>query len=360
MKASGLLLPFLLAPLAASVAAEEAPWGFYADGRMPDETVLFSSDVEPRTATLLFKPTKIRSVTSADGSTVFEEGVDYQVDLEKGILSLTPESRIPCPQLYGGEGPKYGRFQNRKGEGMLFGEGDLFHSLQIRVDYDHDGDEWDGEPFVPENRASDFSGLHRKLAKKEPLHLVLIGDSISVGYNASGFIKAEPGQPSFGEQVAEALRRKTEVAFDNVSRAGATASWGLKQLDRVESPDLVMIAFGMNDGRKPGNTAGYEKNIRTMITRLRGKHPEVEIVLVANMLPNEEFSPHEGHFANLEALNRVAGDFDKVAVADVMSVTAAMLERKKFADICGNHVNHPNDFIHRLYASVILRTLGAG
>ena len=37
-----------------------------------------------------------------------------------------------------------------------------------------------------------------------------------------------------------------------------------------------------------------------------------------------------------------------------------MLERKKFADICGNHVNHPNDFIHRLYASVILRTLGAG
>ncbi len=31
----------------------------------------------------------------------------------------------------------------------------------------------------------------------------------------------------------------------------------------------------------------------------------------------------------------------------------------RFITNCVNHVNHPNDFIHGLYASVILRTLGA-
>ena len=355
---SGFFLAPVLAGLVATAGAEERPWNFHASGRMPDESVLFASDVQARTATLLFKPTRIHSVTAANGSEKYEEGVDYTVDLERGILSLAPDSRIPCPQLYGGDGPKYSRFRNRKGEGMLFGEGDLFHSLQIRVDYEHAGDEWNGKSLLPQDQSESFPDLHRRISDHLPLKLVLIGDSISVGYNASGFVKAEPGQPAFGEQVAKALRAKLDVKFDNVSRAGATASWGLKQLDRVVSPDLVMIAFGMNDGRNPGHSEAYDKNIRSMIASLRERYPDIEIVLVANMLPNEEFSPHEGHFANLEVLRKVAGELDKVALADVMSVTAAMLERKKFADICGNHVNHPNDFIHRLYASVILRTLG--
>ncbi|MCH7227736.1 SGNH/GDSL hydrolase family protein [Haloferula sp. A504] len=345
--------------LLGAVGAEDTRWSFYAGGRMTDESVLFSEDVDPRSATLLFKPSKVHSVSAANGSQKYEQGVDYTVDLEQGVLRLTPDSRIPCPRLYGGEGPRYNRFRNRKGEGMLFGEGDLFHSLQIRVDYDHSGDEWDGKAFVPENQSDRLPGLHEKLERKQPLRLCLIGDSISVGYNASDFVKAEPGQPAFGELVAKELQAMTEVEFQNVSRAGATASWGLKQLDRVESPDLVMIAFGMNDGNRAGSTPAYEKNVRTMITALRKDQPELEIVLVANMLPNEEFRAHQTHFENRDALKRIAADLDHLAVADVMSVTAAMLERKKFADICGNHVNHPNDFIHRLYASVILRTLGA-
>lgn len=353
------LLASALAGLVTTAAAEEKAWTFYSGGRMPDESVLFSEDVEPRSAKLLFKPSKIHSVTAANGSQKYEEGTDYTVDLEQGVLRLTPDSRIPCPRLYGGEGPRYGRFRNRAGETMLFGEGDLFHSLQIRVDYDHSGDGWNGKPFIPKEQADRFPRLHESLKEKKPIRLCLIGDSISVGYNASGFVKAEPQQPAFGELVAKGLEAETKVRFQNISRAGATASWGLKQVDRGEDPALVMIAFGMNDGGSPGSTPNYEKNIRAIIASLRENNPRVEIVLVANMLPNVEFRAHETHFENRDALKRIAAELEGVAVADVMSVTEAMLERKKFADICGNHVNHPNDFVHRLYASVILRTLGA-
>ncbi|MEI7733536.1 MAG: hypothetical protein WCO56_28460 [Verrucomicrobiota bacterium] len=34
-----------------------------------------------------------------------------------------------------------------------------------------------------------------------------------------------------------------------------------------------------------------------------------------------------------------------------------MMERKRYHDLTGNGVNHPNDFGHRLYAQVLLGLL---
>jgi len=78
------------------------------------------------------------------------------------------------------------------------------------------------------------------------------------------------------------------------------------------------------------------------------------VILVANMLPNPEFKPHAGHFENRTRLVKLCGEYDRVALADVMTVTEAILKRKKFSDISGNNLNHPNDFLHRVYAEVIL------
>jgi hypothetical protein len=46
-----------------------------------------------------------------------------------------------------------------------------------------------------------------------------------------------------------------------------------------------------------------------------------------------------------------------VVLADVTSVWEDVMRYKKFADLTGNGVNHPNDFGHRLYAEVILALL---
>ena len=49
----------------------------------------------------------------------------------------------------------------------------------------------------------------------------------------------------------------------------------------------------------------------------------------------------------------------QTAVADVWSVASYMLQTKRYCDITGNHVNHPNDFMVRIYAQVVDALLGS-
>ena len=170
-----------------------------------------------------------------------------------------------------------------------------------------------------------------------------------------------PHQPPFGELVVSRLRQETGTAltFHNISRAGAGADWGLGLMAALmeTNPDLAIIAFGMNDAGHENHgqhSDRYEQSVRGIIEGLRAHNPEVDIILVANMLSNPEFRPQAGHFENRKRLVKLGGEFDRVAIADVMAVTEAMLQRKKFADISGNNLNHPNDFLHRIYADVIL------
>jgi hypothetical protein len=52
-----------------------------------------------------------------------------------------------------------------------------------------------------------------------------------------------------------------------------------------------------------------------------------------------------------EALERSAGR--GIVVADMTSLWIEMLKSKKYWDLTGNGVNHPNDFGHRIYAEVL-------
>ena len=60
------------------------------------ESVMFvpnpvTGEIDP--APLLYKPVEIQSMCSADGSVVYEEGVDYIID-EDGCICLTENTRI--------------------------------------------------------------------------------------------------------------------------------------------------------------------------------------------------------------------------------------------------------------------------
>lgn len=64
---------------------------------MYDEQVAMvqeSSDT-PADGTLLFAPTKVLSITSSVGKTVYEQGKDYTIDAANKRIILTPASRIP-------------------------------------------------------------------------------------------------------------------------------------------------------------------------------------------------------------------------------------------------------------------------
>ncbi|MEF2247094.1 hypothetical protein [Paenibacillus sp. IITD108] len=40
-------------------------------------------------------------------------------------------------------------------------------------------------------------------------------------------------------------------------------------------------------------------------------------------------------------------------IVNMTRLHTQLLERKKYSDLTGNHINHPNDFLSRLYALAI-------
>jgi len=333
--------------------------GFFVNSPlMENETLFFANDVGDRSARLLFQPVKIVSVRPANGDTPYVEGKDYRVAWDVGEIQLLPGSAIPSFNLLTDVlGSRQYKSLLRPGQPLLFGEGDFMHSKQVRVTYTHKGDEWKGKPCLPKAQPEKLPGITQKLRAKDACRVLLVGDSISVGYNASRLLKVPPHLPAYGEQVAQGLEKATgaPVTLVNISQAGMTAGWGLKQMPRLvaSNPDLAIIAFGMNDARE-GKSDKYEENLRHLIAGLRQQYPRVDVILVANMLSNPEFRAWPAHFENRQRLFKLAGEFERVVVADVMAVTEEILKRKKFADISGNNLNHPNDFLHRVYAEVVL------
>ena len=135
---------------------------------------------------------------------------------------------------------------------------------------------------------------------------------------------------------------------------GTDTAWGLSQVDAIVAsrPDLVVLAFGMNDsgGRTPGEYRAVTKKI---MDKVRETVPEAEFILVATMLGNRDWILlHHDYFPEYRAaLAKLCGP--GVALADLTSVWTAFLEHKKDWDLTGNGVNHPNDFGHRVYAQVL-------
>lgn len=339
---------------------------FWASSTMHRETLLFV-ERQPGTmptATLLFPPEKVSTVRGANCGTAYQEGRDFVLDKTAGTLTLTAGSRIPSKRL--GElyppldspMPKIGPRRDDPSTGLLFSEGHFFHDLQVEITYTHASATWSGD--VPA-----FAGLRlphttRKLRAREPVTLALSGDSISQGYNASGFTGAPPFQPSYGQLVALGLQRAwgSKVAFHNFAIAGWEAGDGADDVARVAAvhPDLVIIAYGMNDSTSR-TAAEFGSNIATIMRKIRASTPAAEFVLVASMLPNAEWAlPNLARFPEYQkVLRELCGP--GAVLADLTAIWSELLRRKAFHDLTGNGVNHPNDFGHRLYAQIILGLL---
>ena len=361
----------LMGPLAlggSEVWMEKLEHPIWISDSMVGESHFFirESEDEPPKARLLFSPTgPIRIVHPASGRE-FETGNDFKVDPAAKTVSLTEESPIPFQtreQMYPAPGaPNTIPGKRDSDRHLLFGEGHYFHDLQVECSYSHSGEEWnEWGAYVPHSAADRSPNTVEILESGKPLKVVLLGDSISEGYNASGFVGAEPYQPAYGGLVAAGLKKRypSEIQFKNLAKAGMDTVWGIGQMDAVlaEKPDLAILAFGMNDSNSK-SPEEYRANTEKMIQSLREANPKTEIILVATMIGNQEWNavPEvETFLAYRDELSKLVGE--GIALADLTAVWAELLKHKGFHDLTGNGVNHPNDFGHRLYAQVILALL---
>lgn len=316
---------------------------FWLSSTMHAESVVFIGDANgPVEANLLFQPDEVLSVTNAGADVTYVAGRDYRVDRKAGQIVRLPDSRMPSTTR----------------QTLAAADGTLTHDRTVSVTYTHPIGQWPG--FVPPYSGAELVRVMRRLRQRDPLTICVTGDSISEGYDASGFHGLPPLQPPFATLVASGLQQRTgtPIQLHNFGTGGwttADALWDTARLTAA-NPDLVVVAFGMNDASY-AEADEYAGNISSLIARVRGDVRHAEFILVSPMLPTPEcdWLVHARFASYRDALAHLTGE--GVALADVTSLWTDLLARKDPHDLSGNGWNHPNDFGHRVYAQTILASM---
>lgn len=376
----------------------------FAGDTVHRETVMFIDKGE--TTMLLFPIDEIVSVQSYNGRKTYVEGRDYTVVDGKLHIPASSTINVITSKNYYNYAGMNGQmiYENYNGINVpvYWGEGDTMTQYQLIVTYKH-SKAWDG--FLQETYAKKFEGLIRKLMAGEDVTFIFYGDSITCGSNASWFI----GNPTtdwdnpkkvffqwsytmlftqaladmFGYTIhfvdvsylAAVIKKPPEdyvagtrgtITYINTSVGGWTSEGGLNNFDKHIKPfieeygcDLLGVAFGMNDpGVSPTKTAD---NIKKIYEKAMALDNDFYALIVSTMLPNNKAT--NGWFGNqylqepelIKLVDQLNRNGVGAGIARVSSVTESMLERVDFRDYTGNNINHPNDFMQRIYAQTCLQ-----
>lgn len=333
--------------------------------RVEGDTLFFTGvSKDSATAQLLRIPSSAPQIASANGSMRFEAGRDFTWERGSRFLTLTADSRIPfksTDELHPApNSPNSYRSQRGTDRWMFFGPGRVIHDLQCVATYET-ADPW-RVPWPAAAPDEQLGSLRSRLRSKQPVTFVMLGDSISTEADASAISGAWPKQPGYPTLVARELesRYDSRVTLTNLSKGGMDSKWGLTRVPNViaEKPDLLLLAFGMNDASGRRTPEEFARITRDTIAAVRAALPDCSIILVSSMTANSEWvhaAPelYPKYAAALEALTGPG-----IALADITAVWSAVESRKKHFDLTGNGLNHPNDFGHRLYADAILAIIG--
>lgn len=328
-------------------------------GTVNQETVLFRQDAEGQLyADLLFPAEQILEVEMANKTQKSPADscriVGNRLFISGDIPFLTDA------EIYPKDGDASNSQPHIDGKTRLaYGERDTFHARQVNVTYTSKA-RWNGP--IPESDSDQMEAIWALAEKKKSLNLVVLGDSISVGCNASGTTPCAPFQKPYPELVQAELERLSGVpiTLTNLSKSGMSVFWGETQIAEVmtHDPDVVVIAFGMNDASSSMSVTDFQIVLARMVDAIHAAKPSTKIVFVSGMTPNPEWVGAEmdkrGPFH--QAMRDVAAKTDSV-FADVYSVWTYIVSKKGVLSLTGNGVNHPNDYGHRIYSDVLTTAL---
>lgn len=333
---------------------------FWEGDTVEGESVLFIKDPKSgeATARVLFPISKILAVRNSAGDVTYEEGIDYRWQADSREIVLPKGSRItsvlPGDLRRPANSQKY-KLTHRDGNGEIFFGGKLeYHDLQTCITYQHAPGLW--HKPIPQFDENELPRSVFKLLNRQPIKIVVLGDSISAGANASALGEGLPYQPAYPELLQLHLHERFRNAVDlvNLSVGGKDSAWGASMVGEVvkAEPDLVIIAFGMNDSAgRPA--AEFQRYIQETLDGIRKSLPDTEFILVATMTGNRDWITLKPELfpQYRDALAKLRGN--GIALADLTTTWEGFLERKHDWDQTGNGVNHPNDFGHRVYTQAI-------
>lgn len=360
---------------------------FWRNSTMKNESILLTrSENGLISGNLMFHPKKIIKVSDSTLTKTYKENIDYVIEGNK--IVRTENSSMPFLDehvLYGINMPANqglstqpaSQYGVEKGfSTVLYTETSFLFRQQIFVTYEYDLSEYKG--YKQSYSGYKLPNTLNILLKKEMLNIVVYGDSVSTGCNASGsellslyddansqYISwnIEPKGKSFPELFADELSYKygSEINLLSAGKGGTTSEWGKHNaLTRVYNPDygyepdLVLLHFGLNDSSMFMDGEVFKQNIKQIIEDIRRVSPKtVEFILIGSMYANKDAIQYGLGTNYIKQLTEIVEELEGVIAVDVGAVHQAFLDNKKYSDMTANNVNHPNDFLHRLYAMVL-------
>ena len=331
------------------------------------ETVMCIDDGKEISGLLQYAPVKILSVRNDTYTKEYVEGTDYTVSGNKIILP--PGTSCPYlteDNLHGKNMPKPYRAVSSLTavantdtdyymwtDSIFFTEGSLIHGHQISVSYVYDIKDVDTSVFAQYGSAA--PKFLAKLKAGENVVISITGDSVTAGCSASSFFGRQPMMPQFPTLLNYALTKEydVKVSVRNYAVGGTTSNEAVstKVADKLikAKSDLVLIHFGINDSG--GLTASQLKaNIKKVVDATRESLPECEFLFIKCFPANPVLYSDSKFKSYWKAVDELAAEYDCFYSLDLYTPGQEMLKTKKYLDVTGNGINHPNDFIVRFYA----------
>ncbi len=363
------------------VEYEKAYDPFWEGNTVYNESVVFVKGQDGAiTAKTLFTPTKILAVRDSTLKISYEEGVDYTY--ADGVFTLTENSSIPFftyNQVNYNAGNGTTTLTEEESAdlvgidvttyGVMWTEGAAIAMRQCAITYEHNADDWKNMNGFDQTWQGDLLATTLgKLENGEPVDILLYGDSIT-SVNAAGTgassagIGREPYFPCWAQGFEDALNYKydSQITVHNLGEGGWTTYQGVLyakgRLD-VYTPDLFVVAFGMNDATNGITLEQYKSNIQTMIDTVRGMNPAAEVILVATTNRNMSMVwPNNSirHSDLLPILEELAEENENTAICDMTSFSASLFSVKESYECFYNNINHPIDFMVRAYVSNMMK-----
>lgn len=212
-----------------------------------------------------------------------------------------------------------------------------------------------------------------------PVLTVAFGDSVTQGVMELGRLCRAGVYHARLQRSLEDRYGQTTFSTINAGVSGSSATQALNRLKRDvlrHGPDLVLVAFGLNDCLDgPTGEERFEDSLRRICRAVQAE-TEADLVLLTPPLMARHRHEERIHPAHREVVGRIigaqnAGFLDRYAeivrhvaheeqtgLADVHAAWRTMTEQGRDTDLllC-NGLNHPDEEGHRIISEVVLSSL---
>lgn len=318
-----------------------------------NEIIVFTEKDGLISAGLAFDNPRNAVIKDREGN-VLKKNVDYIVKGNSVILLNDSLFFYKSEWLLNKNVPEYVKNENEQYniKDTLLISPEFLRKTQFTAEYDCDRSD-----FPQIIYKGNLEKTARKISRKQPLTVVLFGDSISNAANSSWDMGFE-NYAHWMDRVKENVKKYcgAEIIVKNISRSGYGTEWALsayKEKFNDIKADLVIIAFGMNDGNLGAER--FAKNVAELQQGIESIEKNAEFIVVSSPLANKNCCEIFGQKEQFSALYAVFCDI--TTLIDMGSVSEFLLKRKNYVEISGNNLNHPNDFFYEFYTSAISKVL---